>query len=480
MEVVEYDTGNRVKALLYRGTPDNPAFWERALLDLPFASAVMSVSIGPSGKNSDYLFNLDNFMTDPKVATPSHVLKDFHGDTDTDLLAAMAKKFQTQRLYFLFGCGSNQHNQLLLSSAHNDACLNNEEDAREMKEIVLCTGPYSETKVKQLVAGGGHSGLLTEAGELFLWGWNDSFQLGRKESAQDSNSPIPVTPKLGLAVSKVALGFSHTLVIEKGTGRLFAFGSNDRGQVNDSDSSPSVDSPLLRYPDQCFVDISAGLFHSAAITDDGELVTFGCSRFGQVLSAPWKPSDKSRLVQVASGRRHTLVLDEHGRVWAMGENKHGQLGRLMTEISSSPQLVEGFLGEKGSGCFQIDCGWSHCVAAVKTDEGTDLIGWGRNDKGQLGLGVTGDMFSPTPLPRDVRIHSFSCGSESLVVVDTNQRLWGCGWNEHGNLGTGNNVDLLRLKPVTGARIVAPPPTLECQEILLAAGGAHVLAMLNQG
>lgn len=38
IDVVEDETGKNVKALLYRGTPDNPAFWKRALLDLPFAA----------------------------------------------------------------------------------------------------------------------------------------------------------------------------------------------------------------------------------------------------------------------------------------------------------------------------------------------------------------------------------------------------------------------------------------------------------
>jgi hypothetical protein len=45
--VVEDETGETVKALLYRGTPDNPAFWTRALLDLPFAAGMMVVCFMP-------------------------------------------------------------------------------------------------------------------------------------------------------------------------------------------------------------------------------------------------------------------------------------------------------------------------------------------------------------------------------------------------------------------------------------------------
>jgi cation transport regulator ChaC len=38
IDVVEDKTGETHQALLYRGTPDNPAIWPRALLDLPFAA----------------------------------------------------------------------------------------------------------------------------------------------------------------------------------------------------------------------------------------------------------------------------------------------------------------------------------------------------------------------------------------------------------------------------------------------------------
>ena len=30
--------GKTIKALLYRGTPENPAFWKRVLLDSPYAA----------------------------------------------------------------------------------------------------------------------------------------------------------------------------------------------------------------------------------------------------------------------------------------------------------------------------------------------------------------------------------------------------------------------------------------------------------
>ena len=43
--MVDDDSGETVQALLYRGTPDNPAIWPRVLRDLPFAAGTFFVGI---------------------------------------------------------------------------------------------------------------------------------------------------------------------------------------------------------------------------------------------------------------------------------------------------------------------------------------------------------------------------------------------------------------------------------------------------
>lgn len=492
IDVVEDESGDTVKALLYRGTPDNPAFWSRALLNLPFAAATMAVSIGPSGRNDVYLHNLDGFMQKAAASctAAAEALHDHTGDTDTGDLSTMVVTFQkSYNLFFLFGSGSNQHNQLLLRSKNGNLLLKNGEDAWEMNEIVLCTKKEDGKQIpRQLYAGGGHSGLLTEGGLLYLWGWNQHGQLGTSEVMDDKTAPLPcIRPLQDIQVEQAALGFSHTLVIETETGRLYAFGDNSRGQVDGTLASPSIQSPVIpsSVEGDSFVHVAAGLFHSAAISAEGELLTFGCGRFGQCLSRDnnnteawtvrWRPNDGSRLVRVACGRRHTAVLDEHGRVWTFGENKYGQLGRDIEDrkFDEVPGLVEGALGEKGSGCFAIDCGWSHLVASTPDA----LFGWGRNDKGQLGTGSKENISAPAPIFQNFKtIRSIACGSESTMVLDESGIISGCGWNEHGNLAVGDDSDRLELKATVGARIVAPPPSEDDGRILMAKGGAHLLAM----
>jgi alpha-tubulin suppressor-like RCC1 family protein/cation transport regulator ChaC len=495
IDVVEYQSGNSIKALLYRGTPDNPAFWSRPLLDLSFAAATMAVSIGSSGKNCDYLFQLDEFMQNTAVSHSS-VYEDHIGDTRTSQLATMAKEFQQHDLYFLFGSGSNQHNQLLLASKHNKANLVNGEDAHKLTEMLLCTKRVDKDQVKELVAGGGHSGLLTERGNLYLWGWNKHGQLGSsgKEEVDNDNDTVGMIQSLNeILVEHAALGFSHSLLIEKNTGKLFAFGDNSRGQVSGMASTEPVTRPVT--PDfirnEKVVAIAAGLFHSAAISSTGALWTFGCNRFGQALPrdeeghhfAQFQSDGSVRFCQVVCGRRHSVILDEGGRVWTLGENKHGQLGRSINgAIDGTPRLVEGPLGEKGSRCIAIACGWSHTIATVQTaDEKIEFFGWGRNDKGQLGTGST--EFIGTPRKLFTKVHgskSVCCGSESTMILDQSGVIRGCGWNEHGNLSIGNNRDILEATTIVGARVVAPIPTKGEGSILMAAGGAHFLAVQCTG
>jgi hypothetical protein len=65
-----------------------------------------------------------------------------------------------------------------------------------------------------------------------------------------------------------------------------------------------------------------------------------------------------------------------------------------------------------------------------------------------------------------------------MLIDGTGSIMGCGWNEHGNLSLGNDVDSLDLKPITGASVVATPPFEGGGEekLLMAIGGAHLLIM----
>jgi len=536
--VVQHDSQNNksvpkeVQALLYRGTPDNPAFWPRLLWDLPLAAAVMSVAVGPSGPNDIYLNQLNEFLL--KEQQQQHE-PNLTKDDDTCTLANMTKLLQQPHLstYFFYGAGSNQHGQIRMLGPGNSRNVHDLEDYTTLTESVLCCRTNKDTKdrpdrPKHLYAGGGHSGLLTENGQLYLWGWNEDGQCGRDStrSAHAEDAPLPILEPLpNIRVEKAALGFTHTLVIEHDTGKLFVFGNDSYSGTGPQQSTP-------RTPDCCRDDtyrvVAAGLFHSAAITLSGELVTFGSSKFGQslqdgtaVASGRWIPPDGSKLVNVVCGRHHTAAVDEKGRIWTFGENKYGQLGRCIQQRRNEngagskpkeekapshdhiPDLVDGILGKGYDGatkCVGLKSGWSHMIARV-TDSGdllneqsaSQIYGWGRSDKGQL---ATQEKCIPVPtplggLPSTTQTKDIYCGSESTYLIARDNEadsIYCCGWNEHRNLAVSlppAEDDIFDWSfAIKDINKLASPPTCSKSEeteeersFFMAAGGAHFLAIL---
>ena len=450
------------------------------------------MAVGPSGENHVYLRQLDVFL---ETAADVKSLEKFD---DTFALNSLTKALRERStLYFLFGAGSNQHNQLLLNG--DSADLINGEDARLIKETVLYTTRGDTVdRARDVFAGGGHSGLLTGQGRLFLWGWNENGQLGTSTATLDQTLSVPlVTPLADIAVEKVALGFSHTLVIERGTGRLYAFGDNSYGQVDGTTGGPKrITKPLTpAFLDEVVVQATdAGVFHSAVVTSDGRLIAFGSGNFGPLQASDestqrnssigsWAPLDGSRLVEVACGRKHTVVLDDKGRIWTFGDNKYGQLGRALLDGSQHdpiPALV--VLGGNGNQDWTVTgiaCGWSHTlVTARSAQDASAIFAWGRNDKGQLGTGSDEHVTIPRQTfdSRQEDFVTIACGSESSVVVDRADTIWTSGWNEHGNLASNSTQDSFVFSKATGAPITMPPGYPDESRLVVAAGGAHLLAM----
>jgi glutathione-specific gamma-glutamylcyclotransferase len=325
VEVVDRQTGERHPVLLYRGTPDNPAFWPRALNDLRLAASVIAVAVGPSGPNVDYLQPLAEFLRNKDCV-----------DDDTLKLWDIVRSLNPERLHFFIGCGSNQYGQLL-------------SDSRSFGEVDTLTELVyeSERPIAELMAGGGHSAVLDDTGRLQLFGWNDFGQ-------------APAEALTG--IQSAALGFSHTVVIDMETRQLTAFGDDRYKQVSCIAESPHAKSHR-------FVSVAAGLFHSAAITESGSVVVFQKERVLEF--AP----QLSKAVKVACGKQFTVVLDDNGRLWSMGSsNKHGELGRdglcsVFEQVKDVPRNVT-----------DVDCGWSHALAL--SIDGS-VFGWGRYDKGQF-------------------------------------------------------------------------------------------------
>ena len=94
--------------------------------------------------------------------------------------------------------------------------------------------------------------------------------------------------------------------------------------------------------------------------------------------------------------------------------------------------------------------------------------FGRNNKGELGLGHNNDVSLPTPIPNLPKINMISCGGYFTVCVDDEGFIWSFGENKQGQLGTGNTTDFN-----VPQKLLDIPPVLSVN-----CGGHHTLIITN--
>ncbi|XP_055576779.1 probable E3 ubiquitin-protein ligase HERC3 [Falco cherrug] len=190
--------------------------------------------------------------------------------------------------------------------------------------------------IVQIACGDEHAMALTRGGELFTWGQNAHGQLGVGSQTTCIPEPQLVERLKGISLAQIAAGRAHSAVVSL-SGAVYSWGKNDFGQLGLGDtedrSCPSYIGALEHWKT---VFISCGADHTAVLSKEGLVCTFGAGGAGQlghnstrnelvprVVAELWG----ARVSQVACGRQHTLVyVPSLDKVYFFGSGEEGQLG----------------------------------------------------------------------------------------------------------------------------------------------------------
>ena len=79
--------------------------------------------------------------------------------------------------------------------------------------------------------------------------------------------------------------------------------------------------------------VACGFSHTACVTSDGEVYTWGLGKNGALGHGNWDQIDLPKkvegikdIVKVDCGIDYTIALDKNGKLYSWGSNRYGQLG----------------------------------------------------------------------------------------------------------------------------------------------------------
>lgn len=317
--------------------------------------------------------------------------------------------------------------------------------------------PAGMANVRLLAAGTFHAVVCTTAGAFYGWGDNSSFRLTQDFNNFQRNTEVHDNSLQGYVNVASAGNASMGL---KNDGTVWATGDGSIGLLGNGawhSTKEPVEVIGLNDATHHVTTIAGGGFAAFVIRNDGTLWGWGANWDGQLgignyisQNTPSHVSTGHSVIAVAGGNNHTLLVQSDGTVWAMGDDSRGELGDGTTNIEDAPVQVADLLDVYTETATAVAAGTNTSFALAS--DGT-VWAWGQNDAGQLGLGTTGDVGTPTQMsfPEGVTIVAIAASGTNGMGLDSTGNVWG--WGSLGNSdGTPKLSGLSNVKAIATSSI----------------------------
>lgn len=289
----------------------------------------------------------------------------------------------------VYSCGSNDFGQ-----------LGQDRSMRKLEQV----STLAAHEIRAVACGEAHSLALSDAGQVFAWGCNRQGQLGCGTEDESRLRPRVVKRLATLHVVQIACGAAHCLALAS-NGELFGWGSNGYGQLGLGGGStaderlPRRVSHLVGVP---LAQVACGAMHSIGLTPSGTVLVWGRNSSGQLGLSDQKDRAhptvlkslrSQRIKHVCCGENHTAALTADGGVFTFGAGAYGQLGHGGKGNEVVPKRVVELMG---TAITQLSCGRCHTVAYAP--HSGKLYAFGLGMSGQLGHGILDSSPLPVAIP----------------------------------------------------------------------------------
>jgi alpha-tubulin suppressor-like RCC1 family protein len=296
-------------------------------------------------------------------------------------------------------------------------------------------GNFSEIKSWTSVkAGGTHTVAIRNDGLLFAWGYGFQGQLG-DETIQFRPSPVQIGSSSWTSVSA---GSQHTAAI-RSDGLLFTWGAGSSGRLGLGTTGGTINrSSPTQVGSSSWTSVSAGETHTVAITSVGGLFAWGAGSSGRLgvgiggtgtinRSIPLQIGTSS-WTSVSSGATHTAAITSNGLLFTWGV---GSSGRLGVGIGGTGTINRSSPTQVGSSSWtSVSAGQGHTVA-IRSD--SLLFTWGFAAAGRLGIDSIANRSSPIQVGSDLW-NSVSAAEGHSAAIRNDGALFTWGVGTSGRLG----------------------------------------------
>ena len=241
---------------------------------------------------------------------------------------------------------------------------------------------------------------ITADGAVWSWGDGEYGKLGHGDQ-QNQWQPKKIEAFAGQSIVAVSAGGDHSFAITA-DGAVWSWGGGGEGRLgHGNQQNRQLPKKVEAFAGRRVVTVSAGSFHSLAITADGAAWSWGHGAFGklghgdeerQLLPKKVEALAGRRTVAVSAGTHHSIALTADGGVWSWGSGTFGKLGHGDLQRQQLPKKVEALAGRR---VVEVSAGDNHSLA---TTGDSAIFTWGRGGRGYLG---NGDDLTNQLLPQKI-------------------------------------------------------------------------------
>ena len=353
-----------------------------------------------------------------------------HAPVRRSLLGPATRLTSASAFYHIVGLTDT--GRLVGWGMNNCAQLGGQTSNYWLPRLLDIPGLPPDTRFTSVEASADYSFAITEDGRVFGWGENRQGELGDGTRQARLHAAAAKLPD-GVRIRRLECDYRYTLALDD-QGRLFGWGY--RGP--ETQPTPRHITAGLP-PGEKITDIASG-FHQLVLTESGRLFAWGSNDYGQLgigsaggFFDSAVPVDMSgalagvKIREIAVGMHHSVAVSKEGRVFAWGGNGSGSVGDGTTTDRHRPVEVV-FTGPlAGRRLAKIGVNYHHNIGL--TTEG-ELVLWGHTGElgapdpsvtaPLLGPGIPMPALLPTPLPGilppGARVRSIIAASHSGLLL----------------------------------------------------------------